>query len=113
MSQLWTTSGATGTGAYRTYFAIAGLPSTPPAILMNLFYTGLATAAPAGSNLPASRVIAYGSMTGGLNTSAKGATSLKAFAARIGPAPMMVPTIQQSAGDGTWPYLNEARGNLP
>ncbi len=113
MSQLWATAGASGTGSYRTYLGITGLPSTPPAITTNLFYTGTAPSAPAGSNLPASRAIAYGSFNGGLNAGPKASTSLLAFPARIGARPAMVARLQLTAGSGAWPYGNENRGNLP
>jgi len=113
MSQLWGASGATGTGSYRSYFQMAGLPSTPPSCLMTIFYTGIAPAAPAGSNLPAARVAAYGSFNGGLSTGPKGSTSLRAFVARIGPLPALVPTLQLFGASGLWPYGNESKGNLP
>jgi len=112
MSQLWGTSGATGTGAYRSFFAPGSSPS-PPSNNLNLFYTGLAPAAPSGSNLPASRVIAYGSRNGGLNAGPKASSSLRAFVARIGPLPALVVTLQLNAASGLWPYGNESAGNLP
>lgn len=112
MSQLWSVSGAAGTGSYRTFFSTLTTPLAPSVATM-LFYVGLAPTAPVGSNLPPNRVIAYGSFNGGLNVGVKASNSLRAFNSRSGPRVGMVSFLQQSAANGLWAYGNESRGNLP